>query len=151
MFVRAQKWLSMSRRKEIWAAKLPRSLFWRRESTRTTVQPKSSGVCWEERLITEVQGRHITCQVLQKEHWCLHGNISLTNQYICLFFYMCFCVCVYVLPGAGEPEEDELYESAVVESNCVYRLVDDKLVPYEEACASIPSVSLLNSKEVRHL
>ncbi|KAI2658587.1 Supervillin [Labeo rohita] len=49
--------------------------------------------------------------------------------------------------GAGEPEEDELYESAVVESNCVYRLVDDKLVPYEEACASIPSVSLLNSKE----
>ncbi|XP_043109169.1 supervillin isoform X1 [Puntigrus tetrazona] len=49
--------------------------------------------------------------------------------------------------GAGEPEEDELYESAVVESNCVYRLVEDKLVPYEEACASIPSVSLLNSKE----
>ncbi|XP_067225073.1 supervillin isoform X1 [Chanodichthys erythropterus] len=49
--------------------------------------------------------------------------------------------------GAGEPEEDELYESAIVESNCVYRLVEDKLVPYEEAWASIPSVSLLNSKE----
>ncbi|XP_073684275.1 supervillin isoform X2 [Garra rufa] len=49
--------------------------------------------------------------------------------------------------GAGEPDEDELYESAVVETNCVYRLVDDKLVPYEEACASIPSVSLLKSKE----
>ncbi|XP_051529796.1 supervillin-like isoform X2 [Myxocyprinus asiaticus] len=49
--------------------------------------------------------------------------------------------------GAGEPEEDELYESGIVESNCVYRLVEDKLVPYEEAWASIPSVSLLNSKE----
>uniref|UniRef100_A0A8C1WW09 Supervillin d n=1 Tax=Cyprinus carpio TaxID=7962 RepID=A0A8C1WW09_CYPCA len=49
--------------------------------------------------------------------------------------------------GAGEPDEDELYESAVVESNCVYRLVEDKLIPYEEACASIPTVSLLNSKE----
>ncbi|KAK7122880.1 hypothetical protein R3I94_019855 [Phoxinus phoxinus] len=49
--------------------------------------------------------------------------------------------------GAGEPEEDELYESAVVESNCVYRLVEDKLVPFEEAWASIPTVSLLNSKE----
>lgn len=49
--------------------------------------------------------------------------------------------------GAGEPEEDELYENAIVESNCVYRLVEDKLVPYEEALASIPSVSLLNSKE----
>ncbi|XP_018583541.1 supervillin isoform X2 [Scleropages formosus] len=50
--------------------------------------------------------------------------------------------------GAGDPEEDEMYESGVVESNCVYRLVEDKLVPHEEAWASIPSVSLLNSKEV---
>ncbi|XP_057214187.1 supervillin isoform X2 [Triplophysa rosa] len=50
--------------------------------------------------------------------------------------------------GAGEPEEDELYESAIEESNGVYRLLEDKLVPYEEAWASIPSVSLLNSKEV---
>lgn len=53
--------------------------------------------------------------------------------------------------GAGEPEEDELYESAIEESNGVYRLLEDKLVPYEEAWASIPSVSLLNSKEVKHL
>lgn len=53
--------------------------------------------------------------------------------------------------GAGEPEEDELYESAIVESTGVYRLQEDKLVPYEEAWASIPSVSLLNSKEVKHL
>ncbi|KAA0725355.1 Supervillin [Triplophysa tibetana] len=49
--------------------------------------------------------------------------------------------------GAGEPEEDELYENAIEESNGVYRLLEDKLVPYEEAWASIPSVSLLNSKE----
>ncbi|XP_073774419.1 supervillin isoform X2 [Danio rerio] len=49
--------------------------------------------------------------------------------------------------GAGEPGEDELYESAIIESNCVYRLVEDKLVPYDEAWASIPSVSMLNSKE----
>ncbi|XP_041123033.1 supervillin-like [Polyodon spathula] len=50
--------------------------------------------------------------------------------------------------GAGDPEEDEVYESAVVESNCVYRLVEDRLVPHEEAWATVPSVSLLNSKEV---
>uniref|UniRef100_A0A8B9K8W1 Supervillin d n=1 Tax=Astyanax mexicanus TaxID=7994 RepID=A0A8B9K8W1_ASTMX len=49
--------------------------------------------------------------------------------------------------AAGEPEEDELYESAIVESNGVYRLVEDKLVPYEEVWASIPSVTMLNSKE----
>lgn len=56
--------------------------------------------------------------------------------------------------GAGEPEEDELYESGVLDSNGVYRLHGDKLVPHEDAWASIPSVSLLNSKEVtalRHL
>lgn len=50
--------------------------------------------------------------------------------------------------GAGEPEEDELYESGVLDSIGVYRLQGDKLVPHEEAWASIPSVSLLDSKEV---
>ncbi|XP_054618790.1 supervillin isoform X3 [Dunckerocampus dactyliophorus] len=49
--------------------------------------------------------------------------------------------------GAGEPEEDELYESGVLDSNGVYRLQGDKLVPHEDAWASIPSVSLLDSKE----
>ncbi|KAF5889682.1 supervillin-like isoform X1, partial [Clarias magur] len=49
--------------------------------------------------------------------------------------------------AAGEPDEDELYESGIVESNAIYRVVEDKLVPYEEAWASIPSVTLLNSKE----
>ncbi|XP_019738899.1 supervillin-like isoform X2 [Hippocampus comes] len=51
-------------------------------------------------------------------------------------------------PGAGEPEEDELYESGVLDSNGVYRLQGDKLVPHEDAWASIPSVTLLDSKEV---
>uniref|UniRef100_A0A3Q3KBB3 HP domain-containing protein n=1 Tax=Monopterus albus TaxID=43700 RepID=A0A3Q3KBB3_MONAL len=50
--------------------------------------------------------------------------------------------------GAGEPDEDELYESGVLDSNGVYKLQGDKLVPHEDAWASIPSVSLLNSKEV---
>ncbi|XP_061665830.1 supervillin isoform X2 [Syngnathoides biaculeatus] len=50
--------------------------------------------------------------------------------------------------GAGEPEEDELYESGVLDSNGVYRLQGEKLVPHEDAWASIPSVTLLDSKEV---
>uniref|UniRef100_A0A8C7GB61 Supervillin d n=1 Tax=Oncorhynchus kisutch TaxID=8019 RepID=A0A8C7GB61_ONCKI len=48
----------------------------------------------------------------------------------------------------GEPEEDELYESGVLDSNGVYGLQEGKLVPHKEAWASIPSVTLLNSKEV---
>ncbi|XP_059893675.1 supervillin-like isoform X2 [Gadus macrocephalus] len=50
--------------------------------------------------------------------------------------------------GAGEPEEDEDYESGVLDSNGVYRLHGDKLVPDQDAWASIPSVTLLDSKEV---
>ncbi|XP_051925286.1 supervillin [Hippocampus zosterae] len=50
--------------------------------------------------------------------------------------------------GAGEPEEDELYESGVLDSNGVYGLRGDKLVPHQDAWASIPSVTLLHSKEV---
>ncbi|XP_023691338.2 supervillin-like isoform X5 [Paramormyrops kingsleyae] len=50
--------------------------------------------------------------------------------------------------GAGQPDEDEAYESGVVESNCAYRLVTDRLVPVEEAWASMPSVSLLSSAAV---
>ncbi|XP_029364826.1 supervillin isoform X3 [Echeneis naucrates] len=49
--------------------------------------------------------------------------------------------------GAGAPEEDEFYERGVVESNCVYRLVENRLVPHEQAWASIPTVSLLGSAE----
>ncbi|CAL8274407.1 unnamed protein product [Lota lota] len=45
--------------------------------------------------------------------------------------------------GAGSPEEDELYERGVVESNCVYRLQDNRLVPQDQAWAAVPSVSLL--------
>ncbi|KAK5624274.1 hypothetical protein CRENBAI_000093 [Crenichthys baileyi] len=50
--------------------------------------------------------------------------------------------------GAGAPEEDEVFEQGVVESNCVYSLVEDRLVPHELAWASIPSTSLLGSSEV---
>ncbi|XP_024128826.1 supervillin isoform X3 [Oryzias melastigma] len=49
--------------------------------------------------------------------------------------------------GAGVSEEDELFELGVVESNCVYSLVEDRLVPHEEAWASIPNTSLLRSTE----
>ncbi|KAK2833119.1 hypothetical protein Q5P01_017008 [Channa striata] len=49
--------------------------------------------------------------------------------------------------GAGAPEEDEVFERGVVESNCVYRLVENRLVPHEQAWASIPTISLLGSAE----
>ncbi|XP_075068122.1 supervillin isoform X2 [Mixophyes fleayi] len=49
---------------------------------------------------------------------------------------------------AGTPEEDERYENAIIETNCIYHLVDDKLVPVDEFWGKVPKCSLLQSKEV---
>ncbi|XP_024135348.1 supervillin a isoform X2 [Oryzias melastigma] len=49
---------------------------------------------------------------------------------------------------AGTPDEDELYEGAIVETNCIYRLMDDKLVPDDDFWAKMPRCSLLRPKEV---
>ncbi|XP_068091798.1 supervillin isoform X3 [Hyperolius riggenbachi] len=49
---------------------------------------------------------------------------------------------------AGTPEEDERYENAIIETNCIYRLLDDKLVPVDEYWGKVPRCALLQSKEV---
>ncbi|XP_039200070.1 supervillin isoform X22 [Crotalus tigris] len=48
----------------------------------------------------------------------------------------------------GRPEEDEMYEAAIIETNCIYRLVDDKLIPDDDYWGKMPKCTLLNSKEV---
>lgn len=58
-------------------------------------------------------------------------------------------VLVFLLVAAGTPDEDELYEGAIVETNCIYRLMDDKLVPDDDFWAKMPRCSLLDPKEVR--
>ncbi|GCB73386.1 hypothetical protein scyTo_0002517, partial [Scyliorhinus torazame] len=50
--------------------------------------------------------------------------------------------------AAGDPEEDELYEVAITETNYIYRLNKDKLVPDNESWGKVPSCYMLNSKEV---
>lgn len=50
--------------------------------------------------------------------------------------------------GAGPSEEDEQFENAIVETNCIFRLLDDKLVPEDEEWGKVPRSSLLNSREV---
>uniref|UniRef100_A0A671S443 Supervillin-like n=1 Tax=Sinocyclocheilus anshuiensis TaxID=1608454 RepID=A0A671S443_9TELE len=50
--------------------------------------------------------------------------------------------------AAGTPEEDEFYESAVVETNCIYRLMEDKLVPEDDFWGRVPRCSMLKPKEV---
>lgn len=57
-------------------------------------------------------------------------------------------MCCRLRIGAGAAEEDEPYESGIVESNCVYKMLDNTLVPHQQAWASMPRVSMLDSNEV---
>uniref|UniRef100_A0A8C1R1Y7 Supervillin n=1 Tax=Cyprinus carpio TaxID=7962 RepID=A0A8C1R1Y7_CYPCA len=50
--------------------------------------------------------------------------------------------------SAGSPDEDEMFESAIVETNCIFRLVDDKLLPDDDFWGKVPRSSLLGAKEV---
>lgn len=50
--------------------------------------------------------------------------------------------------AAGPPEEDDLFENAIVETNCIFRLVDDKLMPDDDEWGKVPRCSLLSSNEV---
>ncbi|KAM9844966.1 LOW QUALITY PROTEIN: supervillin [Aulostomus maculatus] len=49
---------------------------------------------------------------------------------------------------AGPPEEDEQFENAIVETNCIFRLLNDKLVPDDEEWGKVPHSSVLTPKEV---
>ena len=51
--------------------------------------------------------------------------------------------------AAGPPEEDEQFENGIVETNCIFRLLDDKLIPDDDEWGKIPRSSLLASKEVK--
>lgn len=44
---------------------------------------------------------------------------------------------------AGAPDEDELYEIAVVNTNAVYKLQENELVPCEEYCGTVPKIEML--------
>ncbi|XP_035389107.1 supervillin a isoform X3 [Electrophorus electricus] len=50
--------------------------------------------------------------------------------------------------AAGTPEEDEFYESAIVETNCIYRLQEDKLVPDDDYWGRMPRCTMLHPTEV---
>ncbi|XP_051944209.1 supervillin-like isoform X8 [Hippocampus zosterae] len=49
---------------------------------------------------------------------------------------------------AGPPEEDDRFENAIVETNCIFRLLDDKLMPDDDEWGKVPRCSLLSSNEV---
>jgi supervillin len=49
---------------------------------------------------------------------------------------------------AGCPDEDELYESAIIDTNMVYELKDKQLIPYEKFWSTIPKIEMLDKNKV---
>uniref|UniRef100_A0A8C1P4U6 Supervillin-like n=1 Tax=Cyprinus carpio TaxID=7962 RepID=A0A8C1P4U6_CYPCA len=49
--------------------------------------------------------------------------------------------------GPDSADDDEHYERAISESNCIYRLQGDRLSPHEQGWAVVPDLSLLNSSQ----
>lgn len=56
--------------------------------------------------------------------------------------------CVFVTAGPDGAADDEHFEKAISESNCIYSLQGDRLRPHEQGWASIPHLTLLDSSQV---
>ena len=53
-----------------------------------------------------------------------------------------------MLPDPGPPEEDELYEMYMSETNMAYRVQGEKLVPVKDAWGQLLKHSMLSAKHV---
>ncbi|XP_043497626.1 supervillin-like isoform X2 [Polistes fuscatus] len=48
----------------------------------------------------------------------------------------------------GHPDEDELYESAIINTNMIYEVKDDELVPLEKYWGAIPKIKMLDLNKI---
>lgn len=51
----------------------------------------------------------------------------------------------------GHPDEDELYESAIINTNMIYEVKDEELVPLEKYWGAIPKIEMLDLNKVKKL
>ncbi|XP_057338621.1 supervillin isoform X1 [Microplitis mediator] len=49
---------------------------------------------------------------------------------------------------AGHPDEDELYESALIATNVVYEVVNDELIPLDKYWGAIPKIKILDPSKI---
>ncbi|XP_067207104.1 supervillin-like isoform X2 [Linepithema humile] len=49
---------------------------------------------------------------------------------------------------AGNPDEDELYESAIIDTNMVYELKNEQLVPREKLWGTLPKIEMLDKNKI---
>lgn len=57
-------------------------------------------------------------------------------------------IIIVVIVEAGHPDEDELYESAIIDTNMVYELKNEQLVPHEKFWGTLPKIEMLDKNKV---
>lgn len=86
----------------------------------------------------------------------LNGMFSFLFSHLCgvifVFYYMCILMVYYnnitAVVEAGHPDEDELYESAIIDTNMVYELKDEQLVSHEKFWGTLPKIEMLDKNKV---
>ena len=52
------------------------------------------------------------------------------------------------ISACGPPEEDELYENHILDTNMIYKMEDNKLVPVDDCWGAQPKYKMLQSNQV---
>lgn len=95
------------------------------------IQQKKDLGCKCNQVITIQENKNICTRTQLETFWKLLGS-SPENE----------------VTGAGHPDEDEIYESTIVDTNMVYELEGNELVPIEEFWGTIPKIEMLDSSKI---
>jgi supervillin len=86
--------------------------------------------CINSQQVITVSEEKVTCSSCQVENfWKLLGGSGPVS-------------------GAGHPDEDELFESAIIATNMVYEAQDNELVPVMNCWGAVPKIELLDPSKV---
>lgn len=55
---------------------------------------------------------------------------------------------LYKPAETGHPDEDEIYESCIIQTNMCYEVMDDELVPIKEYWGQVPKIAMLHQSKV---
>lgn len=51
---------------------------------------------------------------------------------------------------SGHPDEDEIYENALISTNMIYEASEEELIPVEKFWASVPKIQILDPNKVKN-
>lgn len=75
--------------------------------------------------------------------------ITFNISYCLSMMYLILLITnIYTVTEAGNPDEDELYESAIIDTNMMYELKNEQLVPRKKLWGTLPKIEMLDKNKV---